>query len=146
MNKKKEVPVSKKKEALDRKKNDEDEINKILAYINNGKKLETTIIRFKPKSESETVTPILIKFKDEKTRNEILHKAKILRDKSAFEKIYLNPDLTLAQQHNFKQLREQCKELNERETDKDYVHVIRNNNIRRVLRRENNENPRTSRD
>ena len=103
------IPISKQKEALNRKKNDEEEINKILAYINYGKKIETDIIRFKPKSETETVTPILIKFKDEKTRNEILQKAKKLREKSAYEKIYLNPDLTVAQQYNFKQLREQCK-------------------------------------
>ncbi|RNA36283.1 hypothetical protein BpHYR1_007914, partial [Brachionus plicatilis] len=94
-------------------------------FINDGKKTEKIVIRFKPKSESDTITPILIKFKDEVTRNEILSKAKKLRsEKNAFQRIYLNPDLTIAQQHNYKRLREECKNANTNEVDKRYIHVI----------------------
>ncbi|RNA10357.1 RNA-directed DNA polymerase from mobile element jockey-like [Brachionus plicatilis] len=141
------VPISKKKEALDRKRNDEEEINKILEFINDGIKTEKIVIRFKPKSESDTTTPILIKFKDEVTRNEILSKAKKLRsEKNAFQRIYLNPDLTIAQQHNYKRLREECKNANTNEVDKRYMHVIRNNSVRRGIRNDPKQNVGSSKE
>ncbi|RNA21434.1 hypothetical protein BpHYR1_006082 [Brachionus plicatilis] len=97
------IRISKEKEALDRKRNDEEEINKILEFISGGKKTEKIVIRFKPKSEYDTTTPILIKFNDEVTRNEILSKAKKLEsEKNAFQRIYLNQDLTITRQHSYK--------------------------------------------
>ncbi|RNA19767.1 hypothetical protein BpHYR1_012141 [Brachionus plicatilis] len=134
-----------KKEALERKRNDEEEINKILEFINDGKKTEKTVIRFKPKSESDITTPILIKFNDEVTRNEILSKAKKLRiEKNEFQRIYLNPNLTIAQQHNHKCLREKWKEANINENDKRYIHVIRNNSQLYVINERSPDSPKSS--
>lgn len=53
------------------------------------KKSDKTVIRFKPKSDSDTATPILIKFNDEATRNEILSKSTRLKSENLFQKIYL---------------------------------------------------------
>ncbi len=46
-----------------------------------------------------TPSPALIKFKDERTRNEILKNAKKLRNEQTFNKIYINPHLTESQQY-----------------------------------------------
>jgi hypothetical protein len=97
------MPNSKKNEAKDRKNNDELEIEKILKYINGGKKPDATIIRFKPKENASKPSPVLIKFKDERVRNEILKNAKKLRIEQTFNNTFINPYLTESQQYINKQ-------------------------------------------
>ena len=70
---------------------------------------------------NENKHPILLEFNNVKDRNEMLKKARCLRDEpkeSSLAKIYVNPDLTLAERMMQKQLRDDRNEKNKELEDR----------------------------
>ena len=58
----------------------------------------------------EKVRPIRLKVKSFEGKNELLRRAKMLKD-TGYEKVFLQPDLTIKQQELDKQLRDELKRL-----------------------------------
>lgn len=94
------------------------------------------------KKTTSTSDPVVIEFNSREDRNEMLRKARVLRksDDPDMTRIFVNPDLTLAERVKEKQLREERnkknKELDELRskdpTKYNYYFGIRNGKVKRI--------------
>jgi hypothetical protein len=66
----------------------------------------------KLKTRNENQSPFIVVLKDKHERNRVLKSSKILRDDSSFSKVFINPDLTEAERHKAKLIREECHRMN----------------------------------
>ena len=73
-----------------------------------GVTCEVKII-IKLKSNGSDSPPFVVVLKQESERNEILKKARNLRNLNQYEKVFINPDLTVSERFKAKVLRDECK-------------------------------------
>lgn len=98
----------------------------------------TSVYRFKQNPNNPHPPIIKVSLASKEDRLTVLKASKALRTSTKFVKVYINPDLTVAQRNLEKNLITQRKSLNERrmrsnnEDDKKFYYGIRNGMIKRI--------------
>ena len=64
------------------------------------------------KTRNENQPPFIVVLKDKHERNKVLKSSKVLKDDDSFSKVFINPDLTEAERHKAKLLKEECHRMN----------------------------------
>ena len=103
------IPEKKTGDADERKRADEEIVQGLMQDLSVNKDDITKIHRIgKPGTGKDRL--LKATFRDHDTRQELLRKARQLRDMPAHRKTFINPDLTLYQRHERKALNEELKE------------------------------------
>ena len=104
---------------------DREKVEEIFSKINVSPSI-VKFHRFKPRNESVPGL-VLVELASKEERNEVLRAAKRLKEEINFERVFINPDLTLAERELSKELRQKRDELNEKlknnNKGEEYVYV-----------------------
>ena len=92
---------------------DKEKVEKILDTIGANKSNVVSIVRFKPKTQSNRPPPILIRFEEDIHRNSTLLAAKKLRSTTVYKDVFINADLTEKERIQEREIHEQKKILRE---------------------------------
>ena len=87
---------------------------------------------FKLRTRNSKPPPFVVVLKQESERNEILRKARNLRNLNNYEKVFINPDLTMAERYKAKVLRDECKLKNGTISDENFYYGIRNDKVIKI--------------
>jgi len=126
------LPSSSASEESERRKQDSDMCAKLFQAIGQSPRSIESVRRFSSKSESSPA-PVLIKLASNINILDILASAKLLRNCSEFDKVYINADLTKAGRSLKSELRKQrdAKNKEEAENEQPFRWGIRGNEIKR---------------
>jgi len=84
---------------------------------------------FKLKTRDGNPSPFVVVLKQESERNKILRNARNLRNLTNYNKVYINPDLTVAERFKAKVLRDECKIKNEANNNTQFYYGIINDKV-----------------
>jgi hypothetical protein len=108
---------------------DTDAIKKVFCDLDVNVEIKNV---FKLRSSNSNPPPFVVVLKQESERNEILRKARNLRNLNNYEKVFINPDLTMAERYKAKVLRDECKLKNSTISDENFYYGIRNDKVIKI--------------
>jgi hypothetical protein len=109
------LPNSTKTSSEEKKKDDENLVNDLIHTLKRNAKINNTYRLKSRNSESKETNsdPLVVEFESVEARNDILVAAKDLADAPAYEKVYIRPDRTPAEQQEFSELNKERNKANE---------------------------------
>lgn len=108
------------------------DVEKVFDAIQLDKTLISKVIKFKRQGDVNKPAPILVELQNKDSRIEIIKAAKKLKNSASFGSVFINFDLTIAQQALSKQLINERNKLNKDLKEQNvgnYYYGIRNNKI-----------------
>ena len=118
---------------------DGEQVKNIFTIIDIDFEKVKTIMRFNKSKRGSNPATILVELKDAKDRYNILKKARKLKEHSEYNKVFINPDLTLSQRDLGKKLRDERNMRNLENKDKTYTFVIRSDKVIKIRNQEKRE-------
>lgn len=112
--------------------NSKSDVEKVFDEIKVDKALINKVVKFKRNNDTNKTAPILVELTNKDVRIEIVKAAKKLKESTSFRNVFINFDLTIAQQALTKQLINERNKLNRELKEQDinnYYYGIRNNKI-----------------
>ena len=134
------IPNSTDSDAANRKKFDEETVKKLFREISVDPLKIKRVHRFKNKDEnSKSISqssPLLVELPDSSDKFEILKAAKLLRNSTTFQKVYINPDQNESERKLTKELVMKRNQLNEElksrgDLNNPFRYGIRNNEVKK---------------
>ena len=115
------LPVSAANDLVQRIDEEKEMVEKMFSSIGMVSVIVKRVIRLRQKEQNGTqrVAPVVVELENKETRNLVLKASKDLARVNEFKTIYVNADLTESERVLAKQLRDECKNKNNVNTEKD---------------------------
>ena len=115
------LPVSTANDLVQRIDEEKEMVEKMFSSIGMVSVIVKRVIRLRQKEQNGTqrVAPVVVELENKETRNLVLKASKDLARVNEFKTIYVNADLTESESVLAKQLRDECKNKNNVNTEKD---------------------------
>ena len=112
------VPESEKENAEDRKKEDEEKVQRMarVVGVEEGEKIEVKF-RAGKKSEEGKPRPLIVKLEDAETRERMLRNSRELGRKEEWRKVFIGPDLTFKQREEAREEERKLREEAEKKSE-----------------------------